>query len=90
MAKISAKDVIETVIDVIVSSYGNLGYVGFRLHSIKQNHKENVYIAKYSFIPRENKESKRVFYEARVNIKDKNIFETKEISESMLSKEDDN
>lgn len=90
MAKTSAKEVVETVIDVIVSSYGSLGYVSFKIHSIKPNHKEDVFIAKYSFIPRDSKDNKRVFYEARINIKDKNIFETKEISESDLLKEDDN
>lgn len=84
---ISAKEVIETVIDVIVGSYGSLGYIGFRIHSIRPNCKENVYIVKYSFIPRDNKEGKRVFYEARVNIKDKNMFETKEIKEEDLKNE---
>lgn len=84
---ISAKEVIETVIDVIVGSYGSLGYLGFRIHSIKPNCKENVFIVKYSFIPRDNKEGKRFFYEARVNIKDKSMFETKEIQEEELTKE---
>lgn len=81
---VSAKEVIETVIDIIVGSYGSLGYLGFRVHSIKPNCDENVYIVKYSFIPRDNKEGKRFFYEARVNIKNKNIFEAKEIQEEEL------
>ena len=89
MSTITPKEVIDTVIDAIVSSYGNLGYTSFRVHSIKPNHKQDVYVAKYSFIPRD-KENKRVFYETRINIKDKNMFETKEISEKELIKENDN
>lgn len=87
MVKITPREVIETIIDTIVGSYGSLGYVGFKVHSIIPNHKENVYIVKYSFIPRDNKDGKRVFYEGRVNIKDKNIFASKEISEDDLNKE---
>ena len=87
MAKISPKEVVETIIDTIIGSYGNLGYVGFKIHSIFPNHKYDVYIVRYSFIPRDSKDGQRVFYEGRVNIRDKNIFETKEISEIDLNKE---
>lgn len=87
VANIGPRDVVETVIEVIVGSHGSLGYLGFRLHSIKPNNKENVFVVKYSFIPRDGKEGKRVFYEARINIKDKNIFQTKEINEEDISKE---
>ena len=80
----SAKEVIETVIDIIVGSYGSLGYLGFKVHSIKPNSNENVCVVKYSFIPRENKGGKRFFYEARVDIKNKNRFEAKEIQEEDL------
>jgi len=86
MGKISPREVIETVIDVIIGSYGNLGYLDFKIHTIKPNCKENVYIVKYSFIPR-NKDGKKIYYEARVNIKDKNVFESKEITEDDLSKD---
>ena len=80
-ASLGPKEVIETVIDIIVGSYGSLGYFGFKVHSIRPNCAEDTHIVKYSFIPRDNKEGKRFFYEARINIKDKNIFETKEIHE---------
>jgi len=84
MGKISPREVVETVIDVLVGSYGNLGYIDFKMHSIKPNCKESVYIVKYSFIPRNNKDGKRLYYETRINIKDKNMFESKEIDEKEL------
>ena len=53
------------------------------IYSIKPNHTENVYVVKYSFIPR-NSERKKVFHETKINTKDKNMFETKEIKETEL------
>jgi hypothetical protein len=54
------------------------------MHSIKPNHKEGVFIVKYSFIPREDNKT-RLFYESRIDIKGRNLLEAKEISEADLS-----
>jgi hypothetical protein len=77
------RQIVETVIDVLIGTYGNLGYLDFKVHSIEPNGRENVFIVKYSFIPRDN-ERKRLFYETRIDVRDKNNFATKEIKESEL------
>lgn len=86
MANLTPQEVIDIVLGVVESTYGNLGFLSFRLHSIKKNSKETIYIIKYSFIPR-SKEEQRIFYEAKVNVEDKNVFEIHEIKETDLSKE---
>jgi hypothetical protein len=78
---------IRSVIETVEATYGNLGFLSFRLHSLRPNHKDQVYVIRYSFVPRE-KEAKRIFYEGRVNIQTKNLNEIKEIKESDLSKDD--
>ena len=87
MTDTNPKQVIETIIEVLEIMYGNLGYLSFKLHFIKPNHEEGVFIIKYSFVPR-SPENKRVYSAGKVNIKDKNIFEIKEIKEEDLSKDD--
>ena len=77
------KQIVDTIIEVLVSAYGNLGYMDFKLHLIEPNSKEDVFIVKYSFIPRDT-ERKRLFYETRIDIKNKSNFATKEIKESDL------
>lgn len=81
MEKISPNEVIETVLSVIETTYGNLGFLSFQLHSIKPNTKEGVYIIKYSFIPR-GKDDGRIFYLGKVNINNKNIFEIEQIKKA--------
>ena len=75
--------IIDTIISVLVSSYGNLGYLDFKIHSIEPNGRDNVFIVKYSFIPR-GENGKKLFYETRIDVRDKNNFATKEIKESDL------
>lgn len=87
MAKINAHEIVDVVINVLISSYGNLGYVSFKIHSIRPNGKKDRYIAKYSFIPRDGGD-KRIYYEARVDIKDKKLVEFEEIKESDLENDD--
>jgi len=87
MTDTNPKEVIETILETIEATYGNLGFLSFRMHSIKPNHAEGVYIIKYSFIPR-SKDDERMFYYGKVNIKNKNIFEIKEIKEEDLAKDD--
>ncbi len=87
MGKINASEIVDIIVGVLASSYGNLGYTGFKIHSIKPNGKKDTSIVKYSFIPRsETKE--RIFYDARIDIRDKKLVEFKEIKETEL--EDDN
>lgn len=86
MADTNPKQVIELILEILEITYGSLGYLSFRFHSIKPNSKEEVYVIKYSLVPRSS-ENKRIFYSARVNIKDKNVFEFHEIKEEELSKE---
>ena len=86
MVEINPKQVIELIMEILEVTYGSLGYLNFRLHSIRPNTKEGVYIIKYSFVPR-GSEIKRIFYKAKVNIKDKNIFELHDIKEEDLTKE---
>lgn len=83
MTNTTPREAVETIIDVLIGAHGSLGYTDFRIYSIKPNHLENVYIVKYSFIPRDS-ERKKIFHETKVNIIDKNIFETKEIKETDL------
>ncbi len=85
MGKINANDIVDIVVNVLITSYGNLGYASFRIHSIKPNGKKDRYIARYSFIPRDG-ESKRIYHEARVDIKDKKLVEFEEIEETNLQK----
>ena len=87
MAKINANEIVNVVINVLISSYGNLGYASFKIHSIKPNSKKDRYVARYSFIPRDG-ENERIYYEARVDIKDKKLVEFEEIKEEDL--ENDN
>jgi len=87
MVDIEPKQIIEMIMDILEVSYGNLGYLSFRLHSINPNTDEDVYIIKYSFIPR-SPENKRIYYAGKVNIKNKNMFKIKEIKEEDLQKDD--
>jgi len=87
MAKISPAETIDIIMNVLISSYGNLGFIGFKLHSIKPNGKKDRYVAKYSFIPR-GEEKQRIFYEARIDLKDKKLTEINEIKESDLENDD--
>lgn len=75
-------DVIKIVMRTVETTYGNLGFLSFRLHSIKPNTKENIFIIKYSFTPRG--ENKRIFYVGKVNIKKEDMFEVQEIKEEDL------
>jgi len=87
MTKINANEIVNVVINVLISSYGNLGYASFKIHSIKPNGKKDRYVAKYSFIPRDG-ENERIYYEARVDIKDKKLVEFEEIKEKDLENDD--
>lgn len=86
MANINTEQAIEIVMRVLEKIYGNLGFLAFRMHSIKPNHKDGVFIVKYSFIPREDNKT-RLFYESRIDIKGRNLLEAKEISEPDLAKD---
>ena len=86
MAEINPKQVIELILEILELTYGSLGYLNFRIHSIKPNSKEGVYIIKYSFVPRSS-DNKRLFYISNVNIKNRNIFEIKEVTEEQMTKE---
>lgn len=83
---INPKQVIELILEILELTYGSLGYLNFRIHSIKPNSKEDVYIIKYSFVPR-SLDSKRLYYIGKVNIHDKNIFEIREVNEEEMTKE---
>lgn len=87
MEDTNPKQVIEMIMDILEVSYGNLGFLSFKLHSIAPNTDEDVFIIKYSFIPR-SPENKRIYYAGKVNIKNKNIFRIKEIKEEDLEKDD--
>ncbi len=88
MVDLDSKEAIGIVLDIIETMYGNLGFLSFRLHLIKPNHDDSIYIIKYSFIPRE-KDTKRIFYIGKVNIQTKKMIEFKEITEEDLIEEDD-
>lgn len=79
--------VLRAVISAIETTHGNLGFIAFRLHSLKPNQKDNVFIIKYSFIPRE-KDTARLFYKAKINIKTNNLYELEQIKEEDLTKDD--
>lgn len=79
--------VIRSVITAVEATYGSLGFLSFRLHSVRQNHKENVFIVKYSFIPRE-KDAGRMYYKAKIDVKTSRLSEIQEIKEEDLSKDD--
>jgi len=87
MGRLSPQEVVNVVVETIEATYGSLGFLSFRIHSIKPNSKEEVFIVKYSFVPRD-KERERMFYKGKINIKNKNIFEMHEIKEEDLAKED--
>lgn len=89
MVEMDSKEIIGIVLDIIETMYGNLGFLSFRLHLIKPNHDNSIYIIKYSFIPRE-KDTKRIFYMGKVNIQTKKMIEFKEITEADLTENDDN
>lgn len=87
MPEISPKMIIETIMQVLDASYGSLGYTAFKLHAIEPNASEDTYMVKYSFIPRSS-ENKRIYYLAKINVKNKNLFQVKEIKEEDIFKDD--
>lgn len=84
--KTDAKNVVHSVVEAIEATYGSLGFLSFRLHSLKQNSKENIFVIRYSFIPRD-KESNRLYYKAKVDIKTNNLFQIEEIKKEELAEE---
>lgn len=85
--KVNATTIIRSIMSTIETTYGNLGFLSFRLHSIKENHTDNMYVIKYSFIPRE-KDTKRIYYRAKINITTRALSEIQEIKEEDLAKDD--
>lgn len=77
------RQIIETIVDILIGTYGTLGYIDFKINSIEPNGRPDVFIVKYSFIPRDG-EKKKLFYETRIDVKNKSNFATKEIKENEL------
>lgn len=77
------REIVNTIVDVLVSTYGNLGYIDFKINSIEPNGEPNVFIVKYSFIPR-NGDKKKLFYLTKIDVVNKSNFASKEIKESEL------
>jgi len=85
--EIDTTTIIRSVIAAVEATYGSLGFTAFRIHTIRKNHKENMFIIKYSFIPRE-KEAIRIFYRAKIDIKANALSDIQEIKEEDLAKDE--